>query len=112
MKMSSSLVPEECIGFHKRWLEEGHSQETTDDLDTRDVIKALVGLHHEMTHDTMEEDFLSLLDRLNTKTNHHHRSQQIHLAKQLVEQQKLSIVDAIFLVFSREELVASSDCQS
>lgn len=102
---SSSFVPEECIGFHKRWLEGGNSHETTDDLDTRDVIKALVGLHHEMTQDTTENNILSLLDRLNTKTNNHHRSQQIHLAKQLVEQQKLSIVDAIFLVFLREELV-------
>ena len=101
----SSFIPEECKGFHKRWLEGGHSHETTDDLDTRDVIKALVSLHHEMTQDTMEHNVISLLDRVNTKTNDPHRSQQIQLAKQLVEQQKLSIVDAIFLVFSREELI-------
>jgi hypothetical protein len=104
--MSSSIVPEECIGFHKRWLEDGHSQETTDDLDTRDVIKALIGLHHEMSQNTTENNIHSLLDRLNTKNNDQHRFQQIQLAKQLVEQQKLSLVDAIFLVFSREELVA------
>lgn len=104
--LSSSVMPEECIGFHKRWLEGGHSHETTDDLDTRDVIKALVGFHYEMTQDNTEQNILSLLDRLNTKDNNHHRLQQIHLAKQLVEQQKLSIVDAIFLVFSREELVS------
>lgn len=102
---SSSFVPEECIGFHTRWLKGGHSQETTDDLDTRDVIKALIGLHHEAVQ-TSTKEFLSLLDRLNTKTNNHHRLQQIQLAKHLIEQQKLSIVDAIFLVFSREELVA------
>lgn len=104
--MSSSIVPEECIGFHKRWLEGGHPQETTDDLDTRDVIKALIGLHHEMTQNTTENNIHSLLDRLNTKTNDQHRFQQIQLAKQLVEQQKLTLVDAIFLIFSREELVA------
>lgn len=103
---SSSLIPEECVGFHKRWLEGGHSRETTDDLDTRDVIKALVGLHHELTQDITEQNLLSLLDQLNKKDNNHHRLGQIQLAKQLVEQQKLSIVDAIFLVFSREELVA------
>lgn len=104
--MSSSIVPEECIGFHKRWLEGGHPQETTDDLDTRDVIKALIGLHHEMTQNKTENNIHSLLDRLNTKTNDQHRFQQIQLAKQLVEQQKLTLVDAIFLIFSREELVA------
>lgn len=98
-------MPEECVGFHKRWLEGGHSRETTDDLDTRDVIKALVGLHHEMTQDITEQNLLSLLDRLN-KNDNNHRLEQIQLAKHLIEQQKMSIVDAIFLVFSREELVA------
>lgn len=105
MSSSSSLVPEECVGFHKRWLEGGHSHETTDDLDTRDVIKALISLHHETTQSSTGQSLLSLLDRLNTKQHNHHRSQQIQLAKRLVEQQKLSIVDAIFLVFSREELI-------
>ena len=100
----SCFLPEECIGFHKQWLEGGHPQETTDDLDTRDVIKALIGLHHEMIQNTTENNIHSLLDRLNTKTNNHHRLQQIQLAKHLIEQQKLSIVDAI--LFSREELVA------
>jgi hypothetical protein len=92
-------------------LEGGHSHETTNDLDTRDVIKALLSLHHEMTHDPQNHDnnnknILSLLDRLNTKTQNPHRFQQIQLAKHLVEQQTLSVVDAIFLVFDREELVA------
>jgi hypothetical protein len=103
----SCFLPEDCIGFHKRWLEGGHPQETTDDLDTRDVIKALVSLHHEMTKShTTEQHFLSLLDRLNTKPNDPHRLQQILLAKTLIQNSQLTLLDAIFLVFSREELVA------
>jgi len=103
----SCFLPEDCIGFHKRWLEGGHAHETTDDLDTRDVIKALISLHHDMSpsHPTVDH-FLSLMDRLNTKPHDPHRLQQILLSKTLIQNNQLTLMDAIFLVFSREELVA------
>lgn len=97
------LIPQEFIGFHKEWLNEGHEEETIHDLDTKDMIKAIVSFHYDMMQEKTEEEFLSLLDRLAQTTNPH-RESQIQFAKTLIREQQLSIVDAIFLLFRREEL--------
>lgn len=102
-----SLLPKECIGFHTRWLQDGHPEETIQDLNTRDIIKALLGFHYEMTHGNAK-DILSLMEKLNSHSKHAndpHRLEQIQLAKDLIIHGRLSIVDAMFILFSREELV-------
>jgi hypothetical protein len=105
-----SFIPEECFGFHKNWLECGHSEETIDDLETIDIVKALISLHCELAYSN-DDEFLLILDRLNRKKKNAaepHRIQQINLAKDLVKSNQLSIVDAIFLLFSRDELINNS----
>lgn len=102
-------IPDECIGFHKNWLKGGSDRETIDDLVLMDIIKALVGLHYEMMGNTDDDSILVLFDKLNEKTRYSHcphRLDQIELAKNLVRTNKLSIIDAIFLLFSREDLIS------
>ena len=70
---SSSLIPEECVGFHTNWLENASSDEKIEDLDTMDIIKALMSFHHEMirtggfNYPSKDENdkILCVLDRLN-----------------------------------------------
>lgn len=97
------LIAQDFIGFHKEWLKNGHEEETIHDLDTKEMIKAVVSFHYDMTQEKTEDEFLSLLDRLE-RTTDPHRQSQINFAKTLIRQQQLSIVDAIFLLFRREEL--------
>jgi len=102
-------IPKECIGFHKGWLEDGRSDETIDELDVMDIIKALIGLHLEMIGAIDDERILLLFDKLNEKTRHSkcpHRLNQIKLTKHLVKTNKLSITDAVFLLFSKEDLIS------
>jgi hypothetical protein len=103
-------IPDECIGFHKKWLKDGHEEETIEDLDIMDIIKALIGFHHEMIDGVADdENILLLFDKLNENTRHgqcQHRLNQIELAKNLVKTNKLSMTDAIFLLFSKEDLVS------
>lgn len=108
-----TIIPKECIGFHKHWLKGGNQEEKMEDLDTMDVIRSLISLHYEITNENDNLDnFLMILDRLNENNRKNssnqllitHRNQQIQLAKQLVSDGNITIVDAIFLLFSRQEL--------
>ena len=105
-----SFVPEDCVDFHKFWLEGGHENEKIEDLDTTDMIKALIGLHFEMmmTDRNHDENILCLIDRLDKSRGieqDFHRIRQIQMVKNFIQQGKMTIVEAIFLLFSRNDII-------
>lgn len=114
-------IPTECIGFHLRWLSAAPEEdETMEDLETLDLAKAILSIHYDYDVRTGKDpDGLLILDQVVQKvccyTDHNgihrirahkkrQREDQVRLAKQLIGKGTLSLVDAMCLLFTKDEL--------
>lgn len=114
------FIPESCIGFHVKWLSEASENEELEDLDMMEMAKAIVSVHHDFFVKNGEDpDGLMLLDQILDKLSHYHdgrkwvnmdpilkqqRNTQKEYAARLVREQKISILDAVCILFTKDEL--------
>lgn len=113
-------IPTDCIDFHIQWISSGKDEEQMDDLDTRELAKAILSIHYEYYVKTdVDPDGLQVLDNILKKIAHYldkngwhtmattrrrQREYQVQTAKKLIKEDNLSLLDAICLLYTKEEL--------
>lgn len=115
------FVPESCIGFHLKWLSGATADEDVADLDVEEMAKSVISIHHE--HHVRNEDdpdglmvLQMILDKIaryldvgGWKVMRHElrqqRQVQVDRAKRLVQQGKIDLLDAVCILFTKEELL-------
>lgn len=114
------FIPNECIGYHVEWLSDEKDDESLHDLDTMELAKAILSVHHEYYVKTgIDPDGLQVLDKILNKISHYmdktgwhtmkpsllqQRDFQNNLAKDLVQKQYITLLDAICLLYTKDEL--------
>lgn len=114
------FIPKECIGFHVQWLSEGKDDESLNDIETIGLAKTILSVHHEFNvSPDKDPDGLRILDDILHKLAHYldgkswvtmdpiikrDREFQVVLAKELVRDGKITLVDAICLLYTKNEL--------
>jgi len=109
------FIPDECVGFHHKWVLCGDENEEFETLDTIDVIKAVISIHYDCFVKTgVDNDGLMVLDKILMKSFRHcindkirkQREFQLQYAKQLIKKNKLSLIDAVCMLFTKDEICA------
>lgn len=114
------FIPKECVGFHVSWLSDGKDDEALDDLDTVGLAKTILSVHHEFNvSPDKDPDGLRILDDILHKLAHYldgkswvtmdpvarrDREFQLRLAKELVRNGKINLIDAVCLLYTKNEL--------
>lgn len=114
------FIPEECIGFHVAWLSDGKDEEGLDDLETVGLAKTIISVHHELNvSPDKDPDGLRILDDILHKLARYldgkswvtmdpiikrDREFQVVLAKELVRNDKINLVEAVCLLYTKNEL--------
>lgn len=114
------FIPTDCIAFHIDWLSCGNDDEKLDDLDTTEIAKAIISIHYEYYVKTgADVDGLQVLDNILNKISNYldetgwhtmkptmrqQREFQVGLAKDLIRKNVLTLLDAICLLYTKDEL--------
>ena len=114
------FIPKDCIDFHVEWLSSTKEDENLHDLETMEMAKVILSIHYEYNVKTgVDPDGLQVLDNILNKIscyldeNGGHRMKptlkqqrefQVHLAKEFIKKEYLTLVDAICLIYTKEEL--------
>ena len=115
------FIPIDCIGYHATWVAESKEEEELEDLDVVDLAKTILSVHHEFAVLTGQDpDGLLILQDIIHKLSRHmnmnghwvimhskkkeERMFQIEYATTLVRTEKISLLDAILLLFTKQEL--------
>lgn len=114
------MIPQDCIGFHVKWMSDADDDEQLEDLDTMDLSKVILSVHHELVVSQQQDaDPMDILDLILDKVAHYldkdgwhvmkksqkqQRQFQVEMAKQLVQKQQLTLLEAMCILFTKEEL--------
>lgn len=113
-------IPQDCIHFYNQWSQADDENETFDDLDTMDLVRVILSIHYDFHVRTgTDPDGLQVLDNILEKVAYYldgnrwvrmdphtkrDRAWQVRMAKDLVRNEKLSLPEAICLLFTKTEL--------